>query len=197
MNKQNVIIVDDEKAALHILNNQLKKYPQIQILSLESNANSACENIIRLKPDILFLDVEMPEMSGFELLKKINTEKVYPHVIFTTAHIGYAIQAIKEHAFDYLLKPIDSFELGECISKLTAKNNKAYMQNFDKCFNSPLTTREEEVLDLLIQGKTSQSICEDLEISKTTVDKHRRNILDKTNCDNTNELICLLLLTDY
>lgn len=184
------IIVDDEKAATEWLSIQLNEIPQISLLAVENRAEKALESILKLKPDLLFLDIEMPVYSGFQLLHIINQEGLHPVVVFVTAYNKYAIKAIKHMAFDYIHKPIDLDELRECIYRLEKRNLKNQSINIPplKLVES-LTLRETEVFKLLIEGKTSKEIAEELFIGKATVDSHRKNLLLKTQARNTSELV--------
>lgn len=113
----NAIIVDDEKKGREILHKLIKDYcPEVHVQALASHADEAYELIRKYAPDILFLDIEMPNGNGFYLLEKF--EVIPFQVIFTTAYDNYAIQAIKHQAFDYLLKPIDIDELKTTIANV-------------------------------------------------------------------------------
>ena len=114
------IIVDDELAGRESLSILLSEYlPDVQVLAKAESVKTAIEQIRTLKPDIVFLDVEMPEKDGFSLISETNPNDF--EVIFTTAHPEYAIKAIKASAIDYLLKPIDHTELEEAVKKVESK----------------------------------------------------------------------------
>lgn len=98
------LIIDDEKLARELLREYLAAFPQIEILGECSKGTEAVEQIDKLKPDLIFLDVQMPGMNGFDVLDEIIHE---PYVIFTTAYDQYAIKAFEKNAVDYLLKPLD------------------------------------------------------------------------------------------
>ncbi len=98
------LIVDDEKLARELLREYLEGFPEIEIVGECAKGNEAVEQINKVKPDILFLDVQMPGMNGFDVLEEIDHE---PYVIFTTAYDQYAIKAFEKNAVDYLLKPLD------------------------------------------------------------------------------------------
>jgi len=98
------LIIDDEKLARELLREFLAAFPQIEILGECSKGSDAVEQIEKLKPDLIFLDVQMPGMTGFDVLDEIIHE---PYVIFTTAYDQYAIKAFEKNAVDYLLKPLD------------------------------------------------------------------------------------------
>src|SRR4051812_9276554 len=104
------LIIDDEKHCSDNLLWQLNKYcPEVEVLAICKNANEALEEIGKKQPGLVFLDVEMPDKSGFDLLESVS--QVEFNVIFTTAFNQYALRAIKFGALDYLLKPIDKEEL--------------------------------------------------------------------------------------
>lgn len=112
------IIIDDERLARKELNNLLKDYNEIEIIAEAINADDAYEKINKLNPDLLFLDIQMPGKTGFDLLEMLDR---VPNVIFTTAYDEYALKAFEVNALDYLLKPIQPDRLGESIGKLLKK----------------------------------------------------------------------------
>lgn len=186
MKKLTAILVDDEKLALNRLADLIKLFGHIEIISKEFNPISAIESIVKLKPNIVFLDVEMPAMTGFGLIEKIRNCFVFPKFIMVTAFSQYAIKAIKNEAFDFLIKPVDIDDLRDCLERYDQKQN-----HFPHIENSCLSDREKEVARLLCKGKTSQHIGDKLFISKHTVDTHRRRILEKLEISSTAELISL------
>ena len=115
------IIVDDEKGCRDSLEIMLKEFSQINIVAVVDSIIQAEEAIENLQPQLVFLDIEMPSGTGFELLEKISP--VNFDIIFTTAYDQYAIKAIKYSALDYLLKPIDPVELSEAIERFTSKKH--------------------------------------------------------------------------
>lgn len=181
------IIVDDEEAGIANMVRLLGYCSDIKVVATTQVPEEAIELITEKKPDILFLDVEMPRLSGFEVLEVTRNQGLSPIVIFTTGYNQYAIKAIKAQAFDYLLKPILLDELKDTLSRLTNENILGQRLNSD--ITILLSPREIEILEMVIQGKTSKEIASDLFISKTTVDTHRRNVLDKTGCRSTSELL--------
>lgn len=111
------IIIDDEPDAINLLEDLLKDFDEIKITATADNVNTAFEVIKDQTPDLVFLDIQMPEQNGFELIKKLKTENLNHAIIFVTAYDQYAIQAVKHAAFDYLLKPVDRDELKEAIGR--------------------------------------------------------------------------------
>jgi two-component system LytT family response regulator len=102
--KSRCVIVDDEKLARDLLREFLEPFPDMEIVGEAANGADAVALIDKVKPDLLFLDVQMPGMTGFDVLDEIEHE---PYVIFITAYDQYAIQAFEKNAVDYLLKPLD------------------------------------------------------------------------------------------
>ena len=115
------LIIDDERLARKELTNLLQEYQEIEIIGEAVNAEDAEEKINSLKPDLLFLDIQMPGKTGFELLETLDT---VPEVVFTTAYDEYALKAFDFNALDYLLKPIEPDRLKETITKILNRANK-------------------------------------------------------------------------
>ncbi|MFA8341373.1 MAG: LytR/AlgR family response regulator transcription factor [Rhodothermaceae bacterium] len=109
-----VIIIDDSRLARNELKRLLANRTQIEIIGEAANAEEAKTQIEELKPDLIFLDIQMPGKSGFELLEDLE---FIPQVIFTTAYDEYALKAFEFNALDYLLKPVDKGRLAEAIMK--------------------------------------------------------------------------------
>lgn len=115
------ILIDDEKHCLKTLTIQLTRYcPKVIILAALSSAAEGLQAIKEHNPDVVFLDVEMPRMNGFEMLERLGD--IPFDVIFTTGYDEYAIKAIRFSALDYLLKPIDKEELIKAVDKIQKKN---------------------------------------------------------------------------
>lgn len=141
--KKTAIIVDDERLARNELKKMLTDYPEIEIIGEAGNVDEAVKMIEELGPDILFLDIQMPAKTGFDLLAELDT---VPTVIFTTAHDEYALKAFEVNALDYLLKPIDPKRLSDAIQKVmfleereivnneTRNENKSFLNDGDQVF---------------------------------------------------------------
>lgn len=120
------LIIDDERLARKELSSLLTEYNEIDIVGEAINADDAYQKINLLKPDLLFLDIQMPEKTGFDLLEMLE---VVPKVIFTTAYDEFALKAFEVNALDYLLKPISPERLKECLKKIGKKEKNAdYIQ---------------------------------------------------------------------
>jgi two-component system LytT family response regulator len=111
-----VCIIDDEPIACRRIERLLKDDPEIEIIKVCNDGEDAVETIKTLLPDLIFLDIQMPEMDGFEVLQSLNEQNM-PRVIFVTAYDRYAIQAFEVHALDYLLKPFDKKRFDEALKR--------------------------------------------------------------------------------
>jgi len=109
------ILIDDERLARNELRKMLADYPDIEIVDEAGNVEEGLEKIELLNPDIIFLDINMPGKTGFDLLQELDHS---PYVIFTTAYDEYAVKAFEVNALDYLLKPIDPKRLADAIHKV-------------------------------------------------------------------------------
>jgi two-component system LytT family response regulator len=115
------IIIDDEPMGVNTLKVLIEKYtPNVRIVATATDPENGIKLIEDYRPDIVFLDISMPKMNGFELLEKLNYKGF--KLVFTTAHEEYAVKAIKNKAYDYLLKPIDVDELKQCINNITKES---------------------------------------------------------------------------
>ncbi len=113
------LLIDDERLARNELRRLLAVFPAITIAGEATNARQAREQIAALKPDLLFLDVQMPGETGMQLLESL--EPPVPEVIFTTAYDEFAVKAFELNALDYLLKPVDPARLAAAIERLQIK----------------------------------------------------------------------------
>ena len=116
------IIVDDERLARKELTKLLEEFPEVEIMGEAANADEAYELITQLNPELLFLDIQMPGKTGFELLEMLDS---VPKVIFTTAYDEYALKAFEVNALDYVLKPVQMERLQESLQKVTLAETQA------------------------------------------------------------------------
>ncbi len=146
MKKIEVIIIDDERSSREELKKALHSYSDFVIVAEADNADDAKELIEMKKPDLIFLDIQLPEKSGFDLLESLNT---VPSVVFITAYNDYAVQAFEVNALDYLVKPIRDERFQKAITKikatLTTKTNnsnsndkKIFIKDGENCFFIPM-----------------------------------------------------------
>lgn len=111
------LIVDDEPLAREELRRLLDEASDISVLGECANAIEAIGAINRQSPEVVFLDIQMPRVSGLEMLSMLDPDRM-PRIVFLTAHDEYAVQAFEEHAFDYLLKPVDPARLDKTLQRL-------------------------------------------------------------------------------
>ncbi len=115
------IIIDDERLARNELKKLLLEFPQIEVIDEAANANEGAEKIEAQNPDLIFLDIQMPGRTGFDML--LDLDKA-PHVIFTTAYDEFALKAFEVNALDYLMKPIEPRRLADALQKLQLADEK-------------------------------------------------------------------------
>ena len=123
MKQYKTIVIDDERLAREELKSVLKDYTEIDIIAEAKNGEEGIELIEKHAPDLIFLDVSMPGMTGFEMLKQLET---IPRVIFVTAYDEYAIKAFEVDALDYILKPVDTKRLDEAMEKLKYRDEQEF-----------------------------------------------------------------------
>lgn len=121
----NALIIDDERMARQELKRLLSAHPDIEIVGEAVTGEEALELIPRLTPDVIFLDVQMPGMNGFELLEHLDD---VPQVIFTTAYDEYALKAFEVSALDYLVKPVIPARLAAAVAKLRPRQDRARLE---------------------------------------------------------------------
>lgn len=136
------IVIDDERLARKELINLLNQLESVEVVGEAVNVDDAKEKVESLQPDVIFLDIQMPEKTGFDLLEELDA---VPHVIFTTAYDEYALKAFQVNALDYLLKPIEPKRLEEAISKLSSKIEGATSTTEPHPYQSKKLTLEDQV----------------------------------------------------
>lgn len=137
------LVIDDERLARKELINLLSQYDQVEIVGEANNVDDAKEKIEALSPDVVFLDIQMPEKTGFDLLEELDN---VPHVVFTTAYDEYALKAFQVNALDYLLKPIEPKRLNEAIERLLKKLNETPERTDDgDTYSSKKLTLDDQV----------------------------------------------------
>lgn len=115
INNISILIVDDEPEARDLLSMMLERLGEVELAGTADCVDDAYLQIIKSQPDLVLLDIQMPEKNGFELLKMVHETKLKTGFIFVTAFDEYAIEAIRASAFDYLLKPVDRDELSRSV----------------------------------------------------------------------------------
>lgn len=149
MNTYKTIIIDDERLAREEVKRALSNYPEFVVIGEAANVDDAIVLIEKESPDLIFLDIHMPEKSGFDLLEELT---VIPEVVFTTAYDQYAVKAFEVNAIDYLVKPLREERFSISIEKIKAAfskreakrdalpmHHKIFIKDGEKCFFIPLT----------------------------------------------------------
>jgi len=155
----NTLIVDDEKPARDELAYLLKSFPEISLVGQGKNGVEAVALIKEHAPDLVFLDVQMPGLNGFGVLKKLMDRKVkVPHIVFATAYDNYAVQAFEVNAVDYVLKPFDKGRIAKAIQRakkmLEAKSSPA--ERLETLVNQLAVDKGAQPVKLLV--KTQQRL---------------------------------------
>lgn len=123
------ILIDDERNALEMMEWLLKTYcPGVEIVEMCNSAEHGIEAINALKPDVVFLDIEMPKMNGFDMLEQFD--KLFFDVVFCTAYDQFAIKAFKYSALNYLLKPVDPEDLKDTVERITERRSTPTREQF-------------------------------------------------------------------
>ncbi|MFN5416268.1 MAG: LytR/AlgR family response regulator transcription factor [Flavobacteriia bacterium] len=141
------IIIDDEPLARMLVKEYLMQHPNIELLAEAEDGFDGVKKINELKPDVIFLDIQMPKLNGFELLELLQH---YPKVIFTTAFDEYALKAFENNAIDYLLKPFSEERFNQAISKL--QNNTVSAEEKINHLSSFTPKYEEESSRIVIKN---------------------------------------------
>lgn len=186
MAKIKCFLLDDQINSIERLKSLLYQTNQVEIIGELCDPVKAIDLILKQKPELVFIDVEMPRMSGFEVVQEIHNNLFFPKFIFVTAYDQYAIKAIRAGAFDYILKPIDIDDLKEALNRFLESQKKFHIPQ-----GCCLTDREKEVVELVTEGKTSKEIGVILHLSKHTIDTHRRKIIEKLKINSISELSTL------
>lgn len=145
----NVIIIDDESNAIKSLSWELSKFCEhVEVLDAFTNANEALRFLKKNTIDAIFLDIQMPDMNGFQFLEKLPKRNFA--VVFTTAYNDFAIEAIKQNAIDYLTKPIDTDDLIEAVKKIEVFKNNLLTRD---ALEESLLANQEQRIKISVDGK--------------------------------------------
>jgi DNA-binding NarL/FixJ family response regulator len=207
MKKIRILVVDDHPLARFGIKNQLKDVEDLVVVGEAEDGEVAMQKVKELHPDVVILDLFIPVLSGFEVVKLVRRDFPEVHVMILTAYEQeeYLHQALEFGAEGYLLKSAEKEELMAGVRAVSKGERafsprikefivKGYLTNRD--FNrsnqlppTSLTTREKEILDLVSQGLTNQQIAEKLFISSRTIDTHRTNIMHKIGVHDVAHLV--------
>jgi two-component system LytT family response regulator len=136
------IIIDDERLARNELKKLLLDFPEIEVIAEAANAAEGVERIDSLNPDLIFLDIQMPGKTGFDMLSELERA---PNVIFTTAYDEYALKAFEVNALDYLLKPVEPKRLADALQKLQIEEDKEPISDHTISVNRSILSEHDQV----------------------------------------------------
>ena len=133
------VIVEDEPLALDNMRRALENQPGIEVVGVATDGAEALERVAELRPDLLFLDVRLPDMDGFQVLQELD-QQALPEIVFVTAHDEHALQAFEVNAVDYLLKPLDDRRLEECLRRAVRRLERRNSGEIRRTIESLLET---------------------------------------------------------
>ena len=136
------IIIDDERLARAELKKLLQDFPEVEIIDEAANAEEGVAKIESQQPDLIFLDIQMPGKTGFDMLAELERS---PQVIFTTAYDEFALKAFEVNALDYLLKPVEPKRLADAIHKLQHAENRE-TRTTEEYINNSILSEHDQVL---------------------------------------------------
>ena len=183
-----VYLADDHQIVIDGLKLLIGSEDHIQVSGYSNDGETACKELLERKPDLALIDFSMPKMNGIDLI--FTLKKKLPHTKFIILSMYDDIRQIKAAqsggASGYILKNVDKIELMKCLNAVLAGNTyfpdlKAKFTNQDKVIFTP---REIEIIKLILEGYKSATIAAHLNLSKGTVDTHRKNINRKTKTDD-------------
>lgn len=203
--KSKIVIADDHKLFLEGLEKFLNSSDEVEVIAKANNGREALEKVRQLHPEIAIIDITMPEINGIDVTKTLKNDFPEINILILSMHLDrrMILEVLKAGANGYALKESEPDELilaariimsGEIYlsPKVTSLLIRDYIQKLS-ITDSPeklniLSAREREVLSLISEGKDAKYIGEKLCISRSTVDVHRRNLMQKLECENLNEL---------
>ncbi len=187
-----VVIIDDEKVAIDILIRKLKRYPEYQVVGMAQDGENGLRLINDEQPDVLFLDVEMPDMTGIDFLEKLREVDHDCDVVMCTSYDEFMLEAFRNNAFDYLLKPIDDTELETVMHRLTSdflqstkqQQCKSISKQVDDSFLFYLNTIDFQLVKIqdiaLFQYNHDQRVWEVIVAQQTNPIRLKRNVINET-----------------
>ena len=200
-----VLLADDHKILREGLISLLKKQRDIELIGEAENGREAVRKTLELKPDVVIMDIGMPELNGIEATKQIKAALPEVKVIALSIHsdkrfvtgmlkagaLGYLL---KDSAFNELVKAINAVHdnkkyIGSGITDIIMEDYLQQLNKVTSSSDSPLSERENEVLRLLAEGKNAKEIASLLNVSPKTIETHRQHIMDKLNIHNLADLV--------
>lgn len=203
MSKIKVVVVDDHPMVIAGLQSSINESTNIEVIACTQNASEVFSLLERTVPDVIVLDINLPDMNGVEICKKITRKYDSVKILGLSTYNDPSIvkQMVKNGAKGYVLKNVTPKELKEAIRQIATGNSyfSAEIQQilansiFDEIETPKLTRREKEILKLVAEGITTPQIAEKLFISPLTVETHRRNLIQKMKVNNSAQLVKIAL----
>jgi two-component system, NarL family, response regulator DesR len=190
-----IVIAEDQRMLLGALSSLLDLEEDMEVVGKAHNGEEALELVKALKPDVCIMDIEMPLKTGLDVAEEIKDEPCKVIILTTFARSGYFERARRAEISGYLLKDSPSEELANSIRNIM-KGRRVYSPElvdmaYDTSNESPLTDREEQVIKLMAEGKSTQDIANELYLTNGTVRNYISIILDKLNVKNRIEAISI------
>ena len=175
MNRTRVLIIDDEAGSIKALEWELKVFDNdVEVIGTAQDPKEGLAMLQQMKPDLLFLDIEMPGMNGFELLAK--AAPIEADVIFTTAYDKFAVKAFEVNALDYLLKPVDEEELGRALQKVKEKKHQSTFQQRLELLMETLKRNDPDIRTIVVPTMSSLEFIEVDDIVRFEADSNYTHI---------------------
>ncbi len=201
-----IVLADDHKIVRNGVKSLLENEPGIRVINEANNGMDAWDLVKKYKPDVLISDINMPEMNGIELTRRIAASNLETNVLILSMYNdeAYILKSIEAGVMGYLPKDADYEDIIKGVREIAA-GNLYYSAEVTRILTDsiiknpraiglkkteiPLTKRESEILDGIVNGNSNKIIAEDLFISTRTVDTHRTNIMKKLKARNTADLV--------
>ena len=200
MNEPTVFIVDDDQAVARSLR-WLIESVQLKVETFAS-AQAFLDGYAAAKPGCLVLDVRMPGMSGIELQERLTVQRIRVPIIFITGHgdVQLAVRAVQAGAFDFIEKPFNDQDLLDRIQRAISFDSEQRARDSQRsrlsALFASLTTREREVMDLVVEGMSNKAVANTLGLSAKTVEVHRAKVMEKMNARSVSDLVKMSMLNN-
>lgn len=200
MNEPTVFIVDDDQAVVRSLR-WLIESVQLKVETFAS-AQAFLDGYAAVESGCLVLDVRMPGMSGIELQERLTVQRIPVPIIFITGHgdVQMAVRAVQAGAFDFIEKPFNDQDLLDRIQRAISFDSERRARDSQRARLSALfaslTTREREVMDLVVEGMSNKAVANSLGLSAKTVEVHRAKVMEKMKARSVSDLVKMSMLNN-